>query len=297
MTQSPNESDWSTRLAQSIAREVRRHRQEQGLSAQQLSDRCAELGVPIQRTVLANMESGRRTTVTVAEVLVLAAALGVAPGQLMFPVGFQEKVEMLPNQEREPMAALDWVSGKVGFHGRLVGSMTTPIAAHEWHRRNVELLRGSISRRDQLRSQYVEAFESLESHRARRDEVRAELAELEPQIVEHRERLRGVPLAERPPRTPEDEEFRARVRKLRDEENSLRASIDAARYLKEQLPAEESILVSFGHRLARIRKRMMASGWIPPELPADIADYVNNPPYPDFLDQGLSDGFEEDEDV
>ncbi|MFD0393285.1 helix-turn-helix domain-containing protein [Streptomyces nogalater] len=78
MTQSATETPWSERLALSVAQEVRRHRQRLGVSAQQLSERCAELGMPIQRSVLANMESGRRSTVTVAEVLILAAALDVA---------------------------------------------------------------------------------------------------------------------------------------------------------------------------------------------------------------------------
>ena len=63
---------------------------------QQLADRTAELGMPIPRSVLANLESGRRDTVSVAEVLVLAAALDVAPIELICPVGFDKQTEMLP---------------------------------------------------------------------------------------------------------------------------------------------------------------------------------------------------------
>ncbi|MFE7930768.1 helix-turn-helix domain-containing protein [Streptomyces sp. NPDC057456] len=91
---------------------MRRHRQAQGMSAQRLADRCAQLGMPtLQRTVIANLESGRRDTVTLAEVLVLAEALGVAPAALVFPVGYAETVEHLPGQEAEPLAALDWFNG------------------------------------------------------------------------------------------------------------------------------------------------------------------------------------------
>ncbi|MBO0917504.1 helix-turn-helix domain-containing protein [Streptomyces laculatispora] len=113
MAQESSAPDWSTRLALSIAAEVRRHRQAQGLSAQQLSDRCAAIGMPIQRSVLANLESGRRTTVTVAEVLVLAHALGVPPGVLMFPVGHESQSESLPGGYMEPYAAVEWISGRV----------------------------------------------------------------------------------------------------------------------------------------------------------------------------------------
>ena len=69
--------DWPARVAATVAREVRRYRESQRpkMSAQQLADRTAELGAPIPRSVLANLESGRRETVSVAEILVLAAAL------------------------------------------------------------------------------------------------------------------------------------------------------------------------------------------------------------------------------
>ncbi len=45
------------------------------MSAQDLADRCAEIGHPIPRNVIANMESGRRATLPLVDVLVLAEAL------------------------------------------------------------------------------------------------------------------------------------------------------------------------------------------------------------------------------
>ena len=54
------------------------------LSAAGLAERCAALGMPeLNRDVIANIESGRRRSVTVDEVFVLAAALGVSPGYLL----------------------------------------------------------------------------------------------------------------------------------------------------------------------------------------------------------------------
>lgn len=101
-------------MARLVAREVRRYRERQRpkMSAQQLADRTDELGMPIARSVLANLESGRRETVSVAEVLVLAAALNVAPIDLICPVGFDKQTEMLPGRMMEPLSALRWFTGE-----------------------------------------------------------------------------------------------------------------------------------------------------------------------------------------
>ena len=106
---------WQARLTQTVAREMRRHRDRQKLSAQQLADRTAELGMPIPRNVLANLESGRRDTVSAAEVLVLAAALGVAPMELICPVGYDEQVELLPGRMMDPLMASRWVDGELAL--------------------------------------------------------------------------------------------------------------------------------------------------------------------------------------
>jgi transcriptional regulator with XRE-family HTH domain len=102
---------WPDRLAAVIAGEVRRYRRLRGLTAQQVADRCADLGHDVPRSVLANLESGRRTTVTVAELLVLAAALEVSPVLLVFPLGRRENIEFLPGVERSTWSVVEWFSG------------------------------------------------------------------------------------------------------------------------------------------------------------------------------------------
>lgn len=57
-------------------------RRERGWSAQHLADRCTELGYTLPRSTVANIESGRKRDIPVQEVVVFAAALGVAPGDL-----------------------------------------------------------------------------------------------------------------------------------------------------------------------------------------------------------------------
>lgn len=105
--------EWSANLAHMIAGEVRRRREARKMSAQQLSDACAALGYPIHRSVLANFENGRRPTISVAELLVIARALDIAPVLLLFPVGYADEVEMLPGDFKPPLTAVSWVAGDV----------------------------------------------------------------------------------------------------------------------------------------------------------------------------------------
>lgn len=83
------------------------------MSTQELADRCAELGMPIRRSVLANLETRRRTLITVAELLVVAAALGVPPVLLLAPLGRLPEIEALPGRDFEPWAAEQWITGHV----------------------------------------------------------------------------------------------------------------------------------------------------------------------------------------
>ncbi|MET9818370.1 helix-turn-helix transcriptional regulator [Streptomyces sp. NPDC006355] len=99
-------------MCQTIARELRRHRTARKMSAQQLADECARLGHPgLQRTVISNIENGRRRDITVPDVLVLAAALEVAPAALVFPAGYAAEVEYLPGRTGAPLEAVDWFAG------------------------------------------------------------------------------------------------------------------------------------------------------------------------------------------
>lgn len=107
-----SQPDWNARVAAAVAAQVRRHREAMGLSAQQLADECTALGLPIQRSVLANFEHGRRGTVSIAEVLVFATALNVSPIRLLFPIGDDVEVEALPGRRSTPWDAARWFSGE-----------------------------------------------------------------------------------------------------------------------------------------------------------------------------------------
>ncbi|MFG2599190.1 helix-turn-helix domain-containing protein [Streptomyces sp. NPDC048462] len=105
--------EWVDQIMATVAIEVRRRRKELGWSAQDLADKCAEIGHPIPRNVIANMESGRRSNLPLVDVMVLAQALNTPPICLIYPVGYVDDVQRLPLQDStSALDALRWFTGE-----------------------------------------------------------------------------------------------------------------------------------------------------------------------------------------
>lgn len=105
------QESWQAALTKSVATQIRRWRLQRGLSAQQLSDRCGELGHAIPRPVLSNIETGRRESITLAELLIIAAALDVPPLVLISPPIDEEAIEILPDQRVVLWQVVGWFMG------------------------------------------------------------------------------------------------------------------------------------------------------------------------------------------
>lgn len=70
------------------------------MSAQELSNACEGMGYPIPRSTIANIESGRKETVSLQEVLVIAEVLDTPPITLIYyPFDAAEVVEKVPGQK------------------------------------------------------------------------------------------------------------------------------------------------------------------------------------------------------
>ena len=67
--------------------------------------------------MIVDLEIGRRAHISVAELLVIAAALGVPPVLLICPVGDTDEIEVLPGQSRPAFRAVQWFSGEGSFPG------------------------------------------------------------------------------------------------------------------------------------------------------------------------------------
>ncbi|MGW3495870.1 helix-turn-helix domain-containing protein [Streptomyces sp. NPDC001020] len=105
--------EWVDQVMATVAGEVRRRRKELGWSAQDLADKCDEIGHPIPRNVIANMESGRRSNLPLVDVMVLAEALNTPPICLIYPVGYVDDVQRLPLQHpTSTLNALHWFTGE-----------------------------------------------------------------------------------------------------------------------------------------------------------------------------------------
>lgn len=104
--------EWAAGWTAAIGEAVRLGRRRRGLSAEQLSAKCAEVGYPIPRNTITNLENGRKTALPLHELVVLARALDLPPVELLYPVGRADYVEVLPGQDSQPMNAVKWFSGE-----------------------------------------------------------------------------------------------------------------------------------------------------------------------------------------
>ena len=85
-------------ISAEVIGKLRALRKIQKVSAQTLADRMTELGYPIQRTVIANLENGRRLEVSIDHVVVAAQTLGTTVMALL------EEPVVCPQCKGEPPA-------------------------------------------------------------------------------------------------------------------------------------------------------------------------------------------------
>lgn len=109
-------ADWNVRTAAQIGARVARFRKQprngRPMSTQTLADRMTALGHPMDRTVLVKLEKGGRQSVTVAELVVLAKALGVPPIALIYSPGWEDEAEALPGHTVPVWNAMKWFAGE-----------------------------------------------------------------------------------------------------------------------------------------------------------------------------------------
>lgn len=103
---------WHRRLTALVGQRVKSAR-EGKMTVRELADRCEQLGHRIEPQVIHNMEVGRRNNVTVAELLVLAAALETPQVLLLTPLGSDEPAELLPDRDSDPWTAYQWLLGEL----------------------------------------------------------------------------------------------------------------------------------------------------------------------------------------
>jgi len=115
--------DWSDDLTARVARAVKSRRTALGLTAAELAART-DVGKPLTRAVISDLETGRKKSLEVSELLTLAAALDIPPILLLFPDYPDGTVEVVPGAERKGLDSAGWVSGR--YSGPESGAQANP---------------------------------------------------------------------------------------------------------------------------------------------------------------------------
>lgn len=104
---------WAVAFTARVAQAIRQARRAAGLTMAEVAQGCADRGLPeITEHSLKNLELGRKSSVTVADLVVLADVLAVPPVTLLFPLGTSPTVEVLPGREVSTWDALAWFTGE-----------------------------------------------------------------------------------------------------------------------------------------------------------------------------------------
>lgn len=103
---------WQKELAARAGNAVRERRKVLNLTAAGLAKRTAELGYPVSRVAIGKLENNHREgKFDLAELVVLAAALGIPPVMLIYPDLPHGQVEVLPEINCDAADAVGWFCG------------------------------------------------------------------------------------------------------------------------------------------------------------------------------------------
>ncbi|PUB27704.1 helix-turn-helix protein [Promicromonospora sp. AC04] len=138
---------WSSSWTAGIGERLRSARRAAGLTTQQVADRTAALGYPMARASIANLETRPREKIYLQDVTVLAAALGVSPVEILYPlevstvptatptpVGVVRRgvlrntsTQVLPGRTQRTPSAVAWFTGG---YGRVLEARLAAITAY-----------------------------------------------------------------------------------------------------------------------------------------------------------------------
>jgi transcriptional regulator with XRE-family HTH domain len=110
-----------------------------GWSAQRLAEEMTKVGIPWDRSIVANIENGRRASVSVEELLALAYVLSVAPVHLVIPPvdaddSDRTPYRIVPSSEwtSTPSVARAWIRGQTPLRGVDARRYFSEVPDSEW---------------------------------------------------------------------------------------------------------------------------------------------------------------------
>lgn len=108
-------ADWPADVAKVVGRRVAMYRTRRKMTAQDVSNALAKVGVTLKRPVISNLENGYRGTVSIAEVIALGHVLNVPPIALIFPLGEDPDYTLLPGMPSSTEYAEMWFTGATNY--------------------------------------------------------------------------------------------------------------------------------------------------------------------------------------
>lgn len=102
---------------ENVIRRVAELRRKRGLTGAKLAERMTKEGVKWDRSIVANLENGRRSYVTVDELLALAYVLDVLPVHLLVPIEDEALYRLIPGREDRAADVREWVRGRLPLTG------------------------------------------------------------------------------------------------------------------------------------------------------------------------------------
>lgn len=185
---------WGAAFTARVAQAIREARKAAGLTMGDVAQGCADRGfAEITEHSLKNLELGRKSSLALADFVVLADVLDVPPITLLFPLGTSATVEALPGRATSTWNALAWFTGETPLgepaaegtardildrfreHGDLVAAATTSYALARERRRTASTTLDRARRATLLQRAegYEEhAYEDAQELRAYRQRMR-----------------------------------------------------------------------------------------------------------------------------
>ncbi|WP_440711158.1 helix-turn-helix domain-containing protein [Herbiconiux sp. YIM B11900] len=177
---------------EAIGRRIANYRKMNGLSAEQLAERA---GAGLTRSIVANIETGRRTDIGVQQLLAIAWALRVSPTALLFPLDKPRERIQTSDGDGQVRYAIQWMSGWIDQGLPLMnqtpatldsGQMMLAIRTMERHTRDLQRVKDQIREARQLDGNEREIADLLEREEAILDYMRSTQASLESHGIDWR---------------------------------------------------------------------------------------------------------------
>jgi transcriptional regulator with XRE-family HTH domain len=115
-----------------VARRMREVRETRRLTAAQLADLMRAAGIPWDRQIVTNLETGRRQAVSVDELLALAVVLQVAPIHLLVPLDGEQPYRVTPEWVQRAIRVREWVRGTLPLRPEDRRLYYSEIPDNEW---------------------------------------------------------------------------------------------------------------------------------------------------------------------